>query len=130
MSGVFSYYSINGLSPSTVGGTGTGLFYFPSPPTQNLWNVGAPGVNANVSSNAQGGTPSSTNFTGQLSIPGNSALNGQRFRVVASGNILFGAGEASTTGTIKLNANTGSIASPVIVDLLGTTVRINNQSLD
>lgn len=130
MAGVFAYYAVNGLSPSTVGGTGTGLFYFPSPPTLNVWNSGAPGVNTNVSSNQQGGTPTSTNYTGQLSIPGNSVLNGQKFTVVASGNVLFGAGEASTTATIKVNANTGSIATPVVTDLLGTSIQLSNQALD
>jgi len=123
MAGIFANYAINGLNPSIAGGAGTGLLYFPAPPALNLWNVGQPGVNAGVTSNQQGGTPSSTNYTGQLSVPGNSVFNGQRFSVVVSGNVFFGAGEASTTATIKINANVGTIAVPSIVDLLGTSVQ-------
>jgi hypothetical protein len=128
--GITVNYAVNGNNPSTVGGAGTGVLYFPNPPAANLWNVGAVGVNPGVSSNQIGGTPSATNFTGQLSVPGRGILNAQRFTVTASGNVLFGAGEASTTATIKINANTGTIIAPVITDLLGTSVQLTNAIAD
>jgi hypothetical protein len=128
--GVIVNYAVNGNNPSTVGGAGTGLFYFPNPPALNLWNTTAVGVNAGVTSNQLGGTPSATNYTGQLSVPGRGILNGQRFTVTASGNILFGTGEVSTTATIKVNANTGTIITPVITDLLGTSVQLANAAQD
>lgn len=126
----YAWGGVNGLNPSTVGGTGTGVFYFPCPPSLNVWNSGAAGVNTGITSNQLGGTPSSSSFLGQLSVPGNGVFNGQKFTVTASGNVLFGAGEASTTATIKVNANTGTIATPVIVDLLGTAVQFSNVALD
>ena len=127
-------YLINGSSPSTVGGLGTGILYFQPPPTQNVWNSGAPGVNTSVTSNQIGGTVSGTNATGQLSIPGRAVLNGQRFGLQASGNVLFGAGEASTTCIIKIEANTGvfpaAYTSPTYHDLLGSNVEFSNVPLD
>jgi hypothetical protein len=132
--GVPYSYLINGSSPSTVGGTGTGVLYFQPPPSQNLWNVGAPGVNASATSNQIGGTVSGTNATGQLSVPGRAVLNGQRFDLQASGNILFGAGEASTTGAIKIYLNSAQgyagFATPTYHDLLGTNVEFSNVALD
>jgi hypothetical protein len=125
---IFANYAVNGNNPSTVGGAGTGLFYFPSPPSANAWNAGAVGVNTAISSNQQGGTPSATNYTGQLSVPGRGILNGQRFSVSASGNALFAVGEASTTATIKINLNNGTIATPVITDLLGTSVQLSTST--
>jgi hypothetical protein len=131
---VIASYLINGANPVTVGGTGTGVLYFQPPPSQNLWNVGATGVNTSSTSNQIGGTVSATNATGQLSVPGRSILNGQKFTVTASGNLLFGTGEASTTCTIRVYANTGTFpaayTSPTYTDLCGTSFQVANAPLD
>ena len=91
-------YSINGANPSTVGGTGTAIKYFPNLPGPSI------GV-ANT-------TPSATNAAGQLLVPGNNQLNGQPFSVFAAGNILAGSGGGSTTITVAIYANTGTVSSP------------------
>ena len=88
-------YSINGANPSTVGGTGTAIKYFPNLPGPSI------GV-ANT-------TPSSTSSSGQLLVPGNNQLNGQPFSVLASGNITAGSGGGSTTITVAIYANTAAV---------------------
>ena len=98
MAQTIANYSINGANPSTVGGTGTAIKYFP-----NL-----PGPSINVANT----TPSATNAAGQLLVPGNNQLNGQPFSVIAAGNILAGSGGGSTTITVAIYANTGTVSSP------------------
>jgi hypothetical protein len=99
MSQALTQYSINGSSPSTVGGTGTAIKYFP-----NL-----PGPSIGVSNL----TPSATSAAGQLLVPGSNRLNGQSFNVLATGNFAVGVGGGSSTVTFTLRANTGTVAAPV-----------------
>ena len=103
MSQTIANYSINGANPSTVGGTGTAIKYFP--------NLPGPSINVNNT------TPSATSAAGQLLVPGNNQLNGQPFTVLASGNILAGSGGGSTTITVAIYANTGTVASPTYTTL-------------
>lgn len=128
--GVIRQYSVNGLNPSTVSTSGTSIVYVPDLPGLNLWNVGAVGVNTNVSSQYKGVAPTATSNAGGLQVPGNSELDGQLFSVVASGNIIFGTGEASTTGKVGLYLSTASptSASPSYQTLMELT--LTNQTLD
>jgi hypothetical protein len=123
-------YAIGGNNPSTVGGAGTGLFYFSNGSSSQLWNSGTLGVAPPANSSTAGSTPSSTNYSGQLPVPAGNFVNGQRMQLIASGDVLFGAGEPSTTATIKVMLNSGIVLSPVITDLLGTSVQLSNQALD
>ena len=100
-------YSINGANPSTVGGTGTAAKYFP--------NLPGPSIGA---SNL---TPSATNAAGQLLVPGSNRLNGQKFNVLASGNFVVGTGGGSSTVTLTLSANTGTVASPTYTTIAAST---------
>lgn len=127
--GVIVEYLINGASPVTVGGTGTTIKYFGGPPGANLWNAGAPGVNTGQSSNQRGFVPSATTNLGALAVPGNNELNGQLFTVRASGNILFGAGEASTTGIITLALSNALATAPPNYQTLNT-LTLTNQAND
>lgn len=127
--GVIKNYLINGAAPVTVGGAGTTVKYFANVPGSAAWLSGVTGVNTGITSNTQGVTPSATDNTGALQVPGNSVLNGQAFRASASGNILFGAGEASTTGKVGMylsNALPG--ATPSYQTLIELT--LTNQAQD
>ncbi|HZS43347.1 MAG TPA: hypothetical protein VFA52_03990 [Candidatus Paceibacterota bacterium] len=128
--GVIKSYLINGGNPVTVGGVGTAIKYFANVPGAANWNSGVSGVNAGVSgAQTQGQTPSSTSNAGGLQVPGNNELNGQLFRVTASGNILFGAGEASTTGKVGLYlSNVAAGVAPNYQTILEET--ITNQAQD
>jgi len=107
MSQALTQYSINGSNPSTVGGTGTAIKYF--------GNLPGPSIAVNNL------TPSATNAKGQLLVPGSNRLNGQSFHVLSSGNFEVGAGGASSTVTITMQANTGTVATPVY-----TTIAASN----
>ena len=107
MSQTLTQYSINGANPSTVGGTGAAIKYFP-----NL-----PGPSIGVSNL----TPSATSAAGQLLVPGSNRLNGQPFHIFAAGNFEVGAGGGSSTVTITLNANTGTVSTPVYTKIAGST---------
>jgi len=128
--GVSVSYAVNGANPVSVGGAGTGIFYFPNVPGANAWNSGAAGVNTGITSNQIGLTPSSTSNNGGLLVPGRSVLNAQQFSVLASGNILFGTGEASTTGKVGMYlSNVGPTnTSPNYQTLIELT--LTNQTLD
>src|ERR1700679_817170 len=67
---------INGISPVTVGGTGTTLKLFPN----------SPGVSIGVASTKNG----------YLYCPDNNSVNNQRGSVRASGNFTIGSGTASS----------------------------------
>jgi hypothetical protein len=91
---------VNGISPVTVGGTGTAIKYFPI----------APGASIGVSSTK----------SGYLYIPGNASANGQRMSIRGSGSFTIGtpgAGVASPAVTVGLysatflNGNPGSTAT-------------------
>lgn len=58
-------------------------------------------------------TPSSTNAFGQLPVRGDNEFNGQRFIVEASGDFQVGNGGACPSVTFDLQANTGTITTPV-----------------
>jgi hypothetical protein len=107
-------YNVNGAFPSTVGGTGVAIKYFPNIPGASI------GVN-NV-------TPSATSANGQLAIPSNNRLNGQYFTVLASGDFEVGSGGACPSATIALYANVGTILTPSYVTL-ATTGAITTQAL-
>lgn len=128
--GVIKSYLINGANPVTVGGTGTGVKYFANVPGANAWNSGASGVNTGINGlQTQGQTPSASSNAGGLQVPGNNELNGQLLRVTASGNILFGSGEASTTGKVGLYLSKDlSTATPTYNTLIELT--LSNQAQD
>ncbi len=98
MAQVNTNYAVNGASPSTVGGTGVGIKYFPNVPGPSI------GV-ANT-------TPSSSSAKGQLNVPGNNTLNGQRFTINVTGNISIDPTISCPAVTIALYANTGTVLSP------------------
>ena len=103
MATTIANYSINGAVFSTVGGTGTAIKYFPNQPGPSI------GV-ANT-------TPSATSAAGQLLVPGSNRLNGQPFSVLAAGDITAGSGGGSTTITVAIYANTGTVSSPTYTTL-------------
>lgn len=127
--GVIRAYSVNGLNPSTISVPGTTKTFFPDLPSLNLWNVGAAGINTNVSSNFKGVQPSLTSNQGGMQIPGNGELDGQMFSVTASGNVIFGVGEASTTAKVGIYLSTAApTATPAYQTLFELT--LTNQTLD
>lgn len=127
--GVTVGYAVNGANPVTVGGTGTGVKYFPNVPAAAAWLAGTSGVNTAVTSNQIGNTPSASSNNGGLLVPGRSVLNGQQFRVQATGNILFGSGEASTTGKVGIYlSNDLPTATPTYHTIVEAT--LTNQTLD
>jgi hypothetical protein len=104
---VIAEYLVSGASPATVGGLGTGILYFADLPGRPGWNSGATGVNTAIDNLQQGVVPTSVAPAGGLPVPGRNILNGQRFEIMASGNIVFGATEASTTGLVTIYYNLG-----------------------
>lgn len=127
--GVIKAFSVSGLVPSQINPQGTTVVYFPDLPGANLWNVGASGINAGVSSQFKGLQPSSTNNAGGMQVPGNSVLDGQRFDVLLSGDVLFGAGEASTTAKVGLYlSNVAPGVSPAYSTIYEMT--LTNQAAD
>jgi len=109
---VIEQYQVSVSNPSIVGGTGTTIKYFSSNPPQSLWNSGATGVAAPISSAQLGGTPSATSASGQLSFDSVAyKAQGGRFRIYASGTCLSVTGTPTFKATVQLN--TGTIASPV-----------------
>lgn len=106
---VFNDFQVNGLFPSTVGGTGTAAKYFPRV-------LGTNGPNG-----GQSVAPSATSAAGQLGVPGNSELNGQWFDVLVGAS--FGSDSGDPSGTVKLElvANVGSITTPSYTVLASTT---------
>jgi len=91
-------WPVNGSFPSTVSGTGTTAKYFPFPSSN--FTAGA------------GSTPNASSAAGQLLVPGQNAVNGQLFRIYASGSIKT-AGTPSPSILIELVANTGSVTTPI-----------------
>lgn len=77
---------INGLNPSSVGGTGTTIKYFPF----------QPGVSIGVASSK---APSGA---GVLFAPGNGEANGQRMSIRASGNLTISGDTSSPNITLGL----------------------------
>lgn len=127
--GVIKSYSVTGLNPSQINPQSTSVVYFPDLPGANLWNVGATGVNTGVSSQFKGLQPTASTNAGGLQVPGNSVLDGQRFSVLASGDVLFGTGEASTTAKVGLYlSNVAPGVAPAYATIYEMT--LTNQAAD
>jgi hypothetical protein len=109
-------FGVNGKFPSSVGGTGTTVKYFP----RNVaYTAGATWV-------ASPSTPSSSKGTGCLLVPGDGKLNGQLFTVKACGDFLQAATESSSEVTVALYAVTGNIlSSPTYTQLAITAAYAN-----
>ncbi len=98
-------FQVSGLNPSVVPGPGVlvaGVHYFP--------RVIGSAIGRTPS------TPSATNATGQLQLPGAAAnvMTEQIVRVRAAGI------NGTSTATIALYVNTGTITSPVYTAIAGT----------
>ena len=102
---IVSSFSINSINPSTVGGTGTGIKYFP-----NLsGNIGAAGLVSSL-----GGAVSGAASNGYVFCPGVNKANGIRLSALASGNFTIGngGGTASPVVTVGLYPVTFYIPNP------------------
>lgn len=114
---VIADFQVNGLAPSTVGGSSTAFQYFP-----RLLGSGFNTISV---------APSPTSAVGQLAVPGDNKLNGQQFQVLASGNVVSGSGAASETVEIALFAQTSSnLASPIYTKLCTTGAVQLNPTVD
>jgi hypothetical protein len=94
---ILADYQVNGLFPSKVATAGASAVYFPR----------TFGSQFNVAPS----TPTTTNATGQLNLPGSQygpEVNGMRLRAVASGSLYSG---ASQTVTVTMQINTGTLTS-------------------
>jgi len=98
---------LNGLNPSTVGGTGTAVKYFPR----------LLGSSIGVESVA----PSATSANGQLVVNGFSELNAQWFRVQIGGEIVSVVSDSSVTAEIALYANTAALGAAPVYTKIATT---------
>jgi hypothetical protein len=116
---ILADWGANGQNPSKVATSGTAAVYFPRLIFQALQNgqaggpTGFPGLQAPA-------TPTATNATGQLMLPGSQyfvAAQGQRLRAVASGSVFTA---ASQTATITVQINTGTLATPAYTTLMTT----------
>lgn len=113
--GVIAQYQVSQANPAVVGGTGLTIKYFGSNPVRPAWLAGQPGINTPADSAQLGGTPSSSNATGQLSFDSVAQkLTGGRFRIYASG-----VASSATNPTVQpaIQINTGTIASPSYASL-------------
>jgi hypothetical protein len=89
---IVANFQANGIVPSTVGGTGTSVKYFPRPLGPSI------GVAPT--------TPSSTNANGALLVPGNNSLNGQHMAVNVRGSVYTDPTIACPTVTVAVYAVT------------------------
>jgi hypothetical protein len=92
---ILADYQVNGQFPSKVATSGTAAVYFP----RTLGSNG-PGTTP--------ATPTATNATGQLNLPGSqfyAAVQGQRLRVVVAGSVFTG---ASSTVNVTVQINTAN----------------------
>jgi hypothetical protein len=112
-------WGATGQNPSKVATSGTAAVYFPRLQFQALRNgdaggpTGFPGLQAPA-------TPTASSAQGQLYLPGSqyfSAANGTRLRAIASGAVFTG---ASSTVTVTIQANTGTLSSPSYTTLATT----------
>lgn len=109
-------YAINGSSPTTVGGTGTTVKYFPN----------VPGPSIGVSNT----TPSSTSSAGQLNVLGSNTLNGQRFTINLTGNVSIDPAISCPTVEIALYANTAAIGASPSYTKIATTGAVTAGNFD
>src|ERR1700679_4174495 len=100
-------YQVNGSSPSSVGGTGTTVKYFP--------NLLGPSIGVGPL------TPSATSAVGQLVIPNINTANGQHIHVDAVGYINTTAGISCPNVTIALYAQTSAVLTSPTYTTLATT---------
>lgn len=90
---IIQNFQVNGIVASTVGGTGTGIKYFPRPYGSSIGVLPT--------------TPSATNANGSMQVPGVNALNGQKFTINARGTVFTDPSIACPTVTVALYAVTG-----------------------
>lgn len=100
----------NGQFPSTVGGVGSTVKYFPR-------NVASAAGAQWVASPA---TPSSSNATGAMWVPGDNKVNGQLMDVYATGDFTPASVATSETVEVALYAVTGSLTAPTYTKLATT----------
>ena len=103
---VIADFLVNGLNPSTVGGAGSTVKYFP-----RLFG------GFNVESIA----PSATSNAGQLTVPGMSELEAQWFTVLVGGSILSGVADSSVTAKVSLYAQTAALGATPSYTEIATT---------
>jgi hypothetical protein len=99
-------FGVRGLAPSTVGGTGTTVKYFPRPYGPS---IGVAPL-----------TPSTVNPTGALFIPSAGVFNGQQIPVLVSGSVGPGVADPSSAATVQLYVVTGSLTAPVYTSVATT----------
>jgi hypothetical protein len=133
---VICQYQVSAAAPAIVTNpTLATLTYFASNPPQSLWNSGAQGVAAPVSSAQLGATPTASSALGQLQLytasgtpagvnfvvggQGEGKLLGGRFRIYASGSATVASGTTATV-TPTIQVNTGTVASPTYVSIAAT----------
>jgi hypothetical protein len=104
---VINDFQVNSTFPSTVGGTGTAVKYFPKSLGSS---IGVESVAPSASSNA-----------GQLAVPGSNRLNGQWFGVLVGGDILSGVSDSSVTVEVALYAQTAAPGATPSYTKLATT---------
>lgn len=105
---ILADFQVNGQFPSKVQTSGTSAVYFP--------RTFGPQFNVTPA------TPTATNATGQLNLPGSQYFNatvGQRLRVVAAGSVFTG---ASSTVTITVQINTANSPSTGLTTPTYTTL--------
>jgi hypothetical protein len=104
---VINDFQVSGLFPSVVSASSSAIQYFPR----------LLGSSIGVQSVA----PSATSAAGQLVVPGNNVLNGQWFDVLVGVSFFDASGNPSSTGTLSVVANTGTISSPTYTVLKAVT---------
>lgn len=116
MSQVNIGYAINGAFPTTVGGTGTTVKYWPN----------VPGPSIGVSNT----TPSSTSSNGQLNVPGANKLNGQLFEVAIVGAVSIDPSISCPSVEVALYANTAANGATPSYTKIATTGAVTPGNTD
>ena len=93
-------YPVSGVSPITVGGTGTSIKIFPAVPSSLPVNAGQPSAVGQF-----------VNGPAALLIPANGSYEGQAFEVQASGSITFGASTSPTVNFGLFNGTSLTVAN-------------------
>lgn len=96
-------FGVNGAHPSTVGGTGTAVKYFP--------RLIGPSIGMAPT------TPSSTSALGALFLPGHNAFNNQLFEMFVAGTTGPESGDPSGTVSVQVYAVTGTLTAPVYTSI-------------
>lgn len=99
-------FQVSGAFSSKVGGTGTGVKYFPRPLGPSIGVAPA--------------TPSATSAAGALFLPAQNVYNGQQFDILASGSFGNDSGDPSGVVTVNLYAVTGTFANPTYTSIAST----------